>query len=213
MDSKVHILISFIVFVFFVIGTFLFSYLDRRKIRKELEDPSGTLISPNERIIADRTKLLFIGIGLTLFGGYSVLFVRINTAYMIAVSIMLLAGIFILLLFLVKKSPSGYLQFSEEGLTIGLRNGSHTIPWAAFQSWEIAEVFGNISVLIVLKEPILDLIQIQSQDPNYILRVRKIFSQNFSLLEAHIMIMLGIWKISPEDIVFTLREYTNRGSQ
>lgn len=100
MDSKVHILISFIVFVFFVIGTFLFSYLDRRKIRKELEDPSGTLISPDERIIADRTKMLFIGIGLTLFGGYSVLFVRINTTYMIAVSIMLFAGIFILLLFL-----------------------------------------------------------------------------------------------------------------
>ncbi|WP_108928044.1 hypothetical protein [Leptospira johnsonii] len=153
--------------------------------------------------------MLFIGIALILFGGHAVVFVRINAIYMIAVSLILIIGIFVLLFLLIKRTPSGWLQFSEEGLTIGLRNGSHTIPWASFQSWEVAEVVGNISVLITLKEPIIESFRIESSDPNYTLRVQKILSQNFSIFEAHVMIMLGIWKAAPEDIVCTIRRYTN----
>lgn len=209
MDNKVHILISFIVFIIFVVGAFLFSYLDRRKIRKEFANRSGKLIPPDNRVVVNRNLILYIGIALILFGGHAVLFVRINTPYMIAVSLMLIIGLFLLLFFLVKRKPSGWLQFSERGITIGLRNGSHTIVWKSFQSWQVAEVMRNLSVLIILKEPIAESFQIESEDPNYTRKVRKIFSQNFAIFGAHVMIMLGIWDATPADIVYTLRKYTN----
>lgn len=208
-NSDTHLLISVGAFITFIIGSFVFSFLDRRKIQNELANPSGKLISPNDRIIVNRNKMFFIGIVLILFGGHSVLFVRINTIYMTAVSAMLVIGIFILLFFLLKRKPTGWLKFSEEGITIGLRNGSHTIPWKSFQTWRIVEVFGNISVLINLKEPISESFRIESGEPNYTQRVQKIFSQNFSIFGAHVMILLGIWNAAPEDIVYTIKKYAN----
>lgn len=208
MNTDTHLLISFLAFFTFVIASFVLTFLDRRRIRKELANPSGKLISPNDRIVVNRKILLIIGIGLTLFGGHSVLFIRINKIYMIAVSLMLVVGVFILLFLLFKRTPSGWLQFSKKGLTIGLRSGSYTVPWTAFQSWEVGEIMRNQVVLIILKEPIIESFRIESNDPNLVLRVQKIFAQNFSLIGAHVMITLGIWKASTKDIVYTIREYT-----
>lgn len=210
MSNDVHILISLGIFSASILAALIHTLVNRKRTLRWLNHESSQILPSDLRIERSRAKLVLLAGGLSLFGLYSLLFVKINLPYAIATGLMFAIGILLLILVLLRKIPFGWLRFSQSGFEVGSRKGLHTIPWTEIEEYTLGEFFGNPCLFLLLGPSAIHPSWIDSKDPSYLDRVNRTYAKNVSLLGAHVFIVLEVWDAPAKDIFHTIRAWIEK---
>jgi hypothetical protein len=158
-----------------------------RKLRYARLQPLRAELTGGVPIRPSRAKLAVLGAALAVVGAILIVFgcSRAPDEVVLAFWVMAGAGVLLLVGVAVGWLPAGYVQFDPEGITLGQRGWSYTVPWQRIARMAGGEYHSNPVLLLWLD----DLEAVQAKPPERHAKAIERMRSSERWVGAHVLLM------------------------
>lgn len=174
-----------------------------RKLRAAKLRPLSVEVVGGTPLRPSRLRLGLLGGGILGVGLALLTVPSVPVVVLVCVAVMILAGGFVLLAVLLGKLPVGFLQFDEEGLTVGQRNATFAIGWDNVAAVWPGEVHDNATLFLNVR----DLEALVVRPPEAKQQVIQSLLSSQAWVHAHVMVMTEMYGLDLPLLVAAIERY------
>ena len=176
-----------------------------RKLRLQKQGPMTATVVGGEPIRPSKARMATLGGGLFVVGTILSVFQPDNDKVMFGISIFVASvGALFLVALATGWLSKAFIQFDQEGLTLGFWRGKTTIPWSSITNVARGEIHSNPAIFIWV-----DHNAVTTEPPEYLTKIRKQMASARAWTGADFAIMSSNYGIDAPVLLAAIERYAS----